>query len=115
MTNYIYITTQFEAFHKYPDAPEQVSFLRNRHRHMFHVKFYIEVEHNDRDIEFFIFKKQVEILLSNSEVNDSSCEMIANYLHSKIKLAYPGRKMKIEVNEDQENGCLMEYKNDEKK
>lgn len=109
MTNYIYITTQFEGFHRYPDAPDEVAFLRERHRHIFHIKFFIEVEHDDRSIEFFMFKKQVETLIENSELDNSSCEVIANYLHSKIKLVYPGRKMKIDVSEDLENGCLTEY------
>ena len=109
MTNYIWVTTQFEGFHKYSDAPEEVSFLKNKHRHIFHVKVWIEVGHNDRDIEFFIFKKQVETLLQNSNLNNSSCEMIADYVHNKISLAYPNRKMKIEVSEDGENGCEKEY------
>jgi len=43
MTNYIWITTQKAMFHKYPDAPDEVSFLRNEHRHMFHFKIYLEV------------------------------------------------------------------------
>ena len=109
MTNYIWITTHFEGFHKYPEAPEAVSFLRTKHRHIFYVKVWIEIKHNDRDIEFFIFKKQIEALVKNSDLNNSSCEMIADYLNSKIKLAYPNRKTKIEVSEDKENGCIKEY------
>lgn len=109
MTKYIFITTQFEGFHKYPTAPKKVSFLKTKHRHLFGVKIWIEVNHNNRDIEFLIFKNQVNILINNSNMNNSSCEMIANYLHNKIKLIYPNRKMKIEVNEDNENGCEIEY------
>ena len=107
--NYIWITTQFEGFHKYPKAPEEVSFLKDKHRHLFKVKVWIEVEHNDRDIEFIMFKQQVDILLQNSDLNNSSCEMIADYIHEKIMLSYPDRKMKIEVSEDGENGCEKEY------
>jgi len=107
--NYIWITTQFEGFHKYPDAPEEVAFLRNRHRHIFHVKVWIEIFHNERDIEFILFKQKIDTLIKNKDLNDYSCETIADYIHSKLSVIYRNRKIKIEVNEDNENGCEKEY------
>ena len=62
-TNYIWITTSMEGFHAYPDAPDEVAFLRNRHRHLFHFRVYIEVFHDDREIEFFMFKRDVEKMI----------------------------------------------------
>jgi 6-pyruvoyl-tetrahydropterin synthase len=109
MVNYIWITTQFEGFHNYENAPECVSFLKNIHRHIFKVKVWIEVNHNDRDIEFFMFKKYVNTIISNNNLNNLSCEMIADCLYEQISNQYSNRKIKISVSEDGENGCEKEY------
>jgi hypothetical protein len=50
--------------------------------------------------------------LYNEEViqlNNKSCEMIADNLAEQIQDRYPGRYVKISVAEDNENGCEMEY------
>ena len=115
MTNYIWITTQKEMFHRYPDAPDEVKFLRNEHRHIFHFKVYIEVNHNDRDVEFIMFKRCIERIIDKMDKNlkTKSCEMISNYIYEKICEInvdiYPGRTLKVEVSEDGENGSLYEY------
>jgi len=109
MTNYIWITTSFEGFHKYPDAPEEVSFLKNEHRHIFHIKVWIEVFHDDRDIEFILFKRFIDTILLSGNLNNKSCEMISDQIYDEIKSQYPNRKIKIEVSEDLENGCEKEY------
>ena len=108
--NYIWVTTSFEGFHYYKDAPEEVAFLRNLHRHIFHVKVFIEVFHNDRDIEFILFKRFVNKLINELVLdNNKSCEMIADELAGHIKDKYPGRRLIIEVSEDNENGVRKEY------
>ena len=61
----IWVTFQKEGIHKYPAAltdPELkgVEFLGYPHRHMFHFKVMIEVFHDDRDIEFILFKRWLE-------------------------------------------------------
>lgn len=109
MTNYIWITTQFEGFHKYPDAPDEVKFLQNTHRHLFKIKVYIEVRHNDREIEFFMFKRFIEKYFKTTQLVNKSCEMISDELCEYIRDEYPNRKIKIEVSEDGENGCEKEY------
>ena len=109
MTNYIWVTTQFEGFHKYPNAPEEVSFLRNEHRHIFHVKVWIEVLHNDRDIEFILFKRFINSIITQNQLDYKSCEMISDEIYNKIIEQYPNRKIKIEISEDQENGSYKEY------
>lgn len=109
MTNWIWITTEFIGFHKYPDAPDEVGFLRYRHRHIFKVKVYLEVFHNNRDVEFIMFKSYLNSLIRDSEMNDMSCEDIADYLCLNIAGMITGRKIKIEVSEDGENGVMMEY------
>jgi hypothetical protein len=109
MTRYIFITTQFEGFHLYKKAPSEVNYLRNKHRHLFHIKVYIEVMHNDRDIEFITFKHEVENIIKKIKLKDQSCESTSDKLHEQIKKIHPQRKMIIEISEDGENGSYKEY------
>jgi len=108
---YIWITTQQEFFHKYEHAPEEVAFLRNLHRHLLKLKVSIEVEKNDREIEFFMFKKFIEDMVVCMSYDDEnySCEMFSDDLYDFIKSKYPGRDVKIEVSEDGENGSETFY------
>tara|TARA_R100000734_G_C3287473_1_gene79896 strand:- start:409 stop:825 length:417 start_codon:yes stop_codon:yes gene_type:complete len=108
---YIWVTFQKEGIHKYPDAPDEVDFLRYPHRHMFHFKVQIEVYNDDRDIEFFIFKRWLESLYADDtlQLDYKSCEMMSDDLARKIKDKYPGRRLAIDVSEDGENGCHVEY------
>ena len=107
----IWVTFQKEGIHKYPDAPDEVDFLRYPHRHMFHFKVQIEVYNDDRDIEFFIFKRWLESLYADNilQLDYKSCEMMADDLAKQIKDKYPGRQLSIDVSEDGENGCHVEY------
>lgn len=116
----IWVTFQREGIHKYPGADtdpklatgdwDDVSFLGYPHRHIFHFKVWIEVFHNDRDIEFIQFKRWLERLYGDIlDINYHSCEMIADDLAEQIQLKYPGRWLKISVAEDNENGCEIEY------
>ena len=117
----IWVTFSKEGIHKYPAALEDpnlatgdeydVSFLGHPHRHIFHFKVWIEVFHDDRDIEFIQFKRWLEKLYGNAELqlDYKSCEMIADDLYETINDEYPGRYIKISVAEDNENGCEMEY------
>ena len=117
----IWVTFNKEGIHKYPAALEDpklatgdeydVSFLGYPHRHIFHFKVWIEVFHNDRDIEFIQFKRWLEKIYSEStlELNFKSCEMIADELAEYIQLMYPNRWVKVSVAEDNENGCEIEY------
>ncbi len=83
----IWVTFQKEGIHKYPDAPDEVDFLRYPHRHMFHFKVQIEVYNDDRDLEFFIFKRWLESLYADDilQLDYKSCEMMADYLAKQIK------------------------------
>ena len=111
----IWVTFKREGIHKYPAALEDpkladVSFLGYPHRHMFHFKVWIEVFHDDRDIEFIQFKRWLESLYQGTlELDYKSCEMIADELADQIQIKYPGRQVRIEVSEDGENGCDINY------
>jgi hypothetical protein len=117
----IWVTFQREGIHRYPAAltdPQlatgddyDVSFLGHPHRHIFHFRVWIDVFHNDRDIEFIQFKRWLENLYGQGIValDYKSCEMIADELYINIAGRYPGRSVWIEVSEDGENGCLIKY------
>ena len=117
----IWVTFRKEGMHKYPAAATDpalatgdeydVSFLANPHRHIFHFRVWIDVFHNDRDIEFIQFKRWLENLFRDStlSLDYKSCEMIADDLYTEIATRYPGRDVWIEVAEDGENGCLIKY------
>ena len=119
----IWITFQKEGIHKYPAAltdpalatgdPYDVSFLGYPHRHIFHFRVWIDVFHNDRDVEFIQFKRWLENLYSSNQgvlsLDYKSCEMIADDLYVQIADRYPERSVWIEVSEDGENGALIKY------
>ena len=112
----IWVRFEKEGIHKYPAALEDpkladVSFLGYPHRHIFHFRVSISVFHNDRDIEFIQFKRWLENLFRDStlSLDYKSCEMIADDLYTEISSRYPGRSVWIEVAEDGENGCLIQY------
>ena len=119
----IWVTFRREGIHCYPAAATDpklntageydVAFLANPHRHIFHFRVWIDVWHNDRDIEFIQFKRWLESLYSGSNtvlaLDWKSCEMIADDLYIQIANRYPERAVWIEVAEDGENGCLIKY------
>jgi hypothetical protein len=120
-TDMIWVTFRKEGVHRYPAAltdPKlatgdeyDVSFLGHPHRHIFHFKVYLEVFHDDRDVEFIQFKRWLENLYNQGtlELNHKSCEMIADDLYAQVSAQYTDRKVWIEISEDGENGCLKQY------
>lgn len=106
----IWVTFQKEGIHCYPQAPKVVEFLQHPHRHMFHFRVEIEVFHDDRDIEFILFKRELESLYDGLlELNYKSCEMLCDDLSDYIMKTYPGRRLTITVSEDGENGATCYY------
>ena len=119
----IWVTFQKEGIHKYPAAATDpalatgdeydVSFLGYPHRHIFHFRVWIDVLHNDRDIEFIQFKRWLESLYNGQgavlSLDYKSCEMMSDDLYIHISNRYPDRSIWIEVSEDGENGALIKY------
>jgi hypothetical protein len=118
---FIEVRFQKEGIHCYPAAETDpklktgdeydVSFLANPHRHVFHFRVRISVQHDDREIEFIQFKRWLESLYSGDvlKLNYKSCEMIADDMLSQIIGRHPGRSIEIEVSEDGENGGILQY------
>jgi hypothetical protein len=117
----IWVTFRKEGIHMYPAAATDpklatgdeydVSFLGTPHRHIFHFKVYIQVFHDDRDIEFIQVKRWLEKLYNEGtlQLNYKSCEMISDDLHAEITARYPNREIWIEVSEDGENGSFTKF------
>jgi len=117
----IWGTFRKEVIHCYPAAATDpalatgddmdVSFLGTPHRHIFHFRVWIDVVHNDRDIEFIQFKRWLEKLYSTGTLalDYKSCEMMSDDLYMQIAQKYPDRAVWIEVSEDGENGALIKY------
>lgn len=118
---FIFVKFQKEGIHCFPEAAndpkyatgnwDDVSFLGYPHRHIFHFKVWISVNQNNRDIEFFQFKRWLERLYNDNviQLDNRSCEMISDELYEQINKQYPNREIRIEVSEDNENGSYTEY------
>ncbi len=113
---FIVVRTQFEGMHYFADAPEPVKFLRQPHRHVFHVEVQIEVGHQDRELEFFIIQNSLNSYLrttSYPEIHELhttkgsplSCEHIANYVRQFLHHCVGDRIINVLVSEDGENGA----------
>ena len=117
-----YIKVKFtkEGIHKFPGADkdpkyatgnwDDVSFLGYPHRHMFYFYVTLGVTHNDRDVEFIQFKRELERLFTKNvlHLDYQSCEMIAENLINYIEEHYPNRGVRVEVYEDDENGAILD-------
>lgn len=105
----IIITLQVEGFHYWVNAPEEVAFLRDNHRHIFHYEVEKEVSHDDRDVEIIMFKREVQadLQLMYGDANGicqfgpKSCEMLAK----EIILRHEA--VRVKVTEDNENGAVV--------
>ena len=103
--------TAVEGIHRWLACPiDEVSYLRNYHRHLFHIECKAYVNHMDRDIEFIKLTHDVRIFLHRKYFSeqhqclffgDSSCEMLADELIKTFDL------YECEVNEDGESGSIV--------
>lgn len=102
----LHVVTKFEAFHRWVDAPADVAFLRSYHRHVFNVRVYIPVTHDNRQVEFFQFRRKVDVYITTTLAGrefELSCEQIAKMILETFPEA-----VAVEVKEDDENGALVE-------
>lgn len=104
---------QVEGFHRWPNAPEDVKYLRDDHRHMFHVEVLVEVTHHDRDVEIITLKHKAKKIFelfgfyhqgySALYFGTLSCEMLALALGTELN-RQGLNVMLVNVLEDGENG-----------
>jgi hypothetical protein len=110
---YVYCQTRFIGFHNWPEAPHEVKYLRDKHRHEFHVKATVKVDHSNRDVEFITLRKVLDYYLrplsdEQTDLNyrSMSCEMIADELIEHLK-GKDYNVYSVEVSEDGENGAIV--------
>ena len=117
---FVYCTLTKEGYHCYPGADTNsstatndrfdVSHLVNRHMHYFNFKVWVEVNHNDRDIEFIQLRRWIEDLYTGIlEVDNNSCEMISDKLYEQLCQRYPKSEIRIDISEEGINGSYTEY------
>lgn len=107
----VFCTLQVEGTHNWPGCPfDEVAYLRDPHRHVFHIKAFKRVSHSDRDTEFIILKHEIAKYLTEKYqmphqqlcvFGARSCEMIAEELIKEFDLS------RCEVSEDNENGAIV--------
>lgn len=107
----IWVTFELPGMHRYPNAPDEVAYLRNEHRHIFKFRVEITVHHDDREIEFHMFKNWLLSQYSKGtlQLNHNSCEMLASGLLERILLKYDcsKRTVSVDVSEDGECGATV--------
>src|SRR3954470_19836268 len=106
INRWIEVTFQKAGIHCYPAAatnPDlaEVSYLASPHRHVFHFYVTIEVFHDDREIEFILFKQWLQSLFGDGTMNIDyqSCEMLAEALVNTVVATYPQRNVCVRVYE----------------
>lgn len=109
MKREIEVRFRFEGIHCYPDAPEEVEFLRKKHRHEFHVRVRMDVAHDDRELEFLIVKRKIQNFIYgwSFDLGSRSCEVMAREIAEMIITRLHRISVEVEVNEDGENGAIV--------
>lgn len=115
----VYAKVSFEGIHYWPDAPNEVKFLKYPHRHIFNIKASVEVSQNNREIEFIMLGHRLKELFKGLATDDpngvwnmgtTSCEDVAEIVMSYIryKLGLSDEiYISVQVDEDGENGCIV--------
>jgi hypothetical protein len=97
------------GLHYWPEAPDEVHFLRSKHRHLFCIRCLFEVNHTNRERELYITQNKIEQYLFDKyprnehclDFGKMSCEMIAADLVQSLSCIY------CEVLEDGKGGALV--------
>lgn len=115
---WVVVNTSFEGFHHWKDAPDIVAFLRDSHRHIFHVRVEMSVEEVDRDVEIILLKRFINEVLDEMKPDIASegwsCEKIASMLAKNLYMSYSSNEIIVEVLEDGENGGKFEIREQQK-
>jgi hypothetical protein len=105
-------TITLPAFHRWPDAPQDVGYLSDRHRHLLTVRVWCQVGHDDRQVEYHQLQRKLRALLfslfpsrdyGELELGSRSCEAVAMVIAAEGE-RLGGTVRSVEVWEDNENG-----------
>ena len=133
MTKGISVSLDVEGFHRWQDAPDEVKFLRNYHRHLFKINVTMSID-EDRGVEFFTLVKEIrsiidewisksdypmlddfsweDFYLETGEGFDEdmlvigSCESFAEWILSRLEDTHEDCFIEVSVSEDGENAGI---------
>lgn len=108
---FVVATLTRPAFHSWPGAPEHRDYLKNKHRHMFHITAQVEVFNKDREIEVHDLIDVVSIAFGAGDKLDQSCEQMALRIVNVLEEQYPDRQVAVTVLEDGEAGSTVTLSN----
>lgn len=114
---WIYIKTDFVGLHSWKDCNiEDVKFLKTPHRHKIYVEVHIKVETNDRELEFFTLKKNVDEIIERlygkdkiKNLENRSMEMICIDIQQELITEYANRDIRVLCSEDNEVGSYLKW------
>jgi hypothetical protein len=107
----VFAKVMIQGTHFFKDAPDEVAYLSHPHRHIFHIRAFKKVHHDNRDVEFIMLKNEIGAYLASKYTDPvthicdfgfRSCEMLAKEIITQFRLH------KCEISEDGENGVLVE-------
>lgn len=112
VTRWATVRFRVPGFHCWPDAPEARAYLRDRHRHLFHFEVDVELNHDERDIEFHDLLDDCKGFVgTGGDYGNWSCETMAARLGGYLLNApkYAGRELAVHVFEDGEVGATLRF------
>jgi hypothetical protein len=114
----VIVTVAVPGWHRWPNAPDEVEYLRSKHRHIFHFKVEYATDHPDRDLEFHLMKTDVHDAIEQLfdrrnepvgiDFGTRSCEQIAIDIGNDLRRV-DRPVVAVEVWEDNENGARVEW------
>ncbi|MFB7126220.1 hypothetical protein DR950_33745 [Kitasatospora xanthocidica] len=104
----VWAKVELPGFHYWPAAPDHRSYLRARHRHLFHITVGVAVAHDDRDTEFHDLGDLIRGWWGPGarECGPASCETLARTLADHVRSAGLRATM-VAVSEDGEAGAVV--------
>ncbi len=121
MKRFVYCTFNKEGYHYYPGAGANpatatgdkfdVSHLGFKHMHYFFFKVWVQVHHDNRDIEFIQMRRWIEELYDSGylAIDNQSCEQMSDCLQNQLAAKYPNSEIRIDISEENINGAYTEY------
>lgn len=116
----VIVAVRVVGFHHWPDAPPEVGYLKDDHRHIFTVRVEWPVGHDDRDVEFHTAQRWMLAALAQLvghaphdvagpfRFGARSCEMVARELLTRLNGTLHPVPSAAEVWEDDECGARVE-------
>lgn len=111
----ITVTVPVHGIHCWKNAPDEVAYLRDTHRHVFYIRPTVVVMHDDRDVEFHMLQQKVSRFVRDSwprtkggtghDFGEMSCEMLAREVGTYLQ-AIKIQVKSVSVSEDDE--CFAE-------